>query len=185
MQFPFLPLGLKWKVVKGVHCPTLLNGTGLMSLSSCWQKLLQNKYIFLDVQFSFLPVGVKWKVVKYVHCPLLLMDTCITSLSFCWRKLLQKYCYFGCEFRFLTTRVNMEGCERCTLSPSIDGHWSHVSICLGMKVITKRMLILDMQFPFFKVGVKWKIVKDVHCPLLLMDTCLTSLSFCWRKLLQK
>ncbi len=72
----------------------------------------------------------------------------------------------------------MEGCERCTLSPSIDGHWSHVSICLGTKVITKRMLILDMQFPFFKVGVKWKIVKDVHCPLLLMDTCLTSLSFC-------
>ncbi len=35
MQFPFVPVRVKWKVVKGVHCPTLLNGTGLMSLSSC------------------------------------------------------------------------------------------------------------------------------------------------------
>ncbi len=51
----------------------------------------------------------------------------------------------------------MEGCERCTLSPSIDGHWSHVSICLGTKVITKRMLILDMQFPFF---LSWGKMED-------------------------
>ncbi len=43
----------------------------------------------------------------------------------------------------------MEGIERCTLSPSIDGHWFHFSIILEMKVITKRKLILDMQFPFF------------------------------------
>ncbi len=72
----------------------------------------------------------------------------------------------------------MEGCEICTLSPSNDGHWSHVSIFLMMKVITKIMLILDVQFPFLPVGVKWNIVKDVHCPLLLMDTGFMSLSFC-------
>ncbi len=72
----------------------------------------------------------------------------------------------------------MEGCERCTLSPAIDGHLSHISIILLTKVITKRTLNLDVQFPFLTVGVKWKVVKYVHCPLLLMDTCLISLSFC-------
>ncbi len=40
MQFPNQPLGVKWKVVKVVHCPTLLMDTGVMSLFSCWQKLL-------------------------------------------------------------------------------------------------------------------------------------------------
>ncbi len=29
-------------------------------------------------------------------------------------------------------------------------------------VISKRKLIFDMQFPFLPVGVKWKVVKDVH-----------------------
>ncbi len=72
----------------------------------------------------------------------------------------------------------MEGCERCTLSPSVDRHWSHVSIFLLMNVITNRMLILDVQFPFLPLGVKRKIVKHVHSPLLLMDTGLTSLSSC-------
>ncbi len=72
----------------------------------------------------------------------------------------------------------MEGSERCTLSSSIDGHWSRVSIFLLTNVNTNRMLILDVQFPFLPLGVKWKVVKDVHCPLLLMDTGLTSLSFC-------
>ncbi len=56
----------------------------------------------------------------------------------------------------------MEGCERCTLSPSIDGHWSNISIFLLRKVITKIMLILEMQLPFLPVGVKWKVVKGVH-----------------------
>ncbi len=79
----------------------------------------------------------------------------------------------------------MEGCERCTLSPSIDGHWCHVSIFLLTKVITKIMLILDMQFHFLPVGEKLKVVKDVHCPLLLIDTGLMSLSSCLRKSLQK
>ncbi len=69
----------------------------------------------------------------------------------------------------------MEGCESCPLYPSIDGQRSHVSIFLLAKVITKRMLILDMQFPNQPLGVKWKVVKDVHCPLLLIDIGLMSI----------
>ncbi len=72
----------------------------------------------------------------------------------------------------------MEGCESCPLSNTIDGHRSHVSIFLLAKVIIKRRLILDMQIIFLPVGVKWKVVKVVHCTLLLMDTGLTSLSSC-------
>ncbi len=72
----------------------------------------------------------------------------------------------------------MEGCESCTLSHSMDGHRSHVSIFLLKKVITKRRIILDMQFIFLQVGVKWKVVKCVNCPTLWMDTDLTSLSSC-------
>ncbi len=64
----------------------------------------------------------------------------------------------------------MEGCESCTLSHSMDGHRSHVSIFLLKKVITKRRIILDMQFPNQPLGVKWKVVKVVHCPTLWMDT---------------
>ncbi len=71
----------------------------------------------------------------------------------------------------------MEG-EICTLSPSIDGHRSHVFIFLLAKVIIKKRLILDMQFIFLPVGVKWKGMKVVHCPLLLMNTGLMSLSSC-------
>ncbi len=48
----------------------------------------------------------------------------------------------------------MEGCESCTLSNTIDGHRSHVSIFLLKKVITKRRIILDMQFPNQPLGVK-------------------------------
>ncbi len=59
----------------------------------------------------------------------------------------------------------MEGCESCTLSHSMDGIRSHVSIFLLKKVITKRRIILDMQFPNQPLGVKWKVVKVVHCPL--------------------
>ncbi len=72
----------------------------------------------------------------------------------------------------------MECCERCTMSPSIDGHWSHVSIFLLTKVITKIMLILDMQFHFLPVGVKWKVVKGIHYPTLLNGTGLMFLSSC-------
>ncbi len=56
----------------------------------------------------------------------------------------------------------MEGCESCTLSPSIDGHRSHVSIFLLTKVITRRKIILDMQFPNQPLGVKCKVVKVVY-----------------------
>ncbi len=41
MQFPFLPVGLKWKVVKNVHCPPLLIDTGLMSTGPLTKKLIQ------------------------------------------------------------------------------------------------------------------------------------------------
>ncbi len=85
---------------------------------------------------------------------------------------------FGRVTPFSTIRGKMEGCERCTLLISIDGHLSHVSIFLLSKVITKINLILDMQFPFLPVEVKWRVVKNVYCPLLLMDTGLRSLSFC-------
>ncbi len=79
----------------------------------------------------------------------------------------------------------MEGCESCTLSHSMDGQRSHVSIFLLKKVITKRRVIVDMQFPNQPPGVKWKVVKVVHCPTLLMDTGIMSLSSCWQRLLQK
>ncbi len=72
----------------------------------------------------------------------------------------------------------MEDCERCTLSNSIDGHWSDISIFLLTKVITKRRLIMDMQFPNQPLGVRWKVVKFVHCPTQLMDTGVMSLSSC-------
>ncbi len=93
--------------------------------------------------------------------------------------------HFGRVIPFATSRGKMEGCESCTLSHSMDGHRSHVSIFLLKKVITKRRIILDMQFIFLPVGVKWKVVKYVHCLLLLMDTGLMSLSSCWQRLLQK
>ncbi len=72
----------------------------------------------------------------------------------------------------------MEGCESCTLSHSMEGHWSHVSIFLLTKVIIRISIILDMQFPNQPIGVKLKFVKYLHCPLLLMNTGLTSLSYC-------
>ncbi len=71
----------------------------------------------------------------------------------------------------------MEGCESCTLSHSMYGHRFHVSIFLLKKVITKKRIIKDMQFPLIP-GVKWKVVKVVHCPTLWMDTGLMSLSSC-------
>ncbi len=70
----------------------------------------------------------------------------------------------------------MEGCEKCILSPSIDGHWSQVSIFLLTKVITKINVILDIYFHFVPLGVKWKVVKDVHFATLPIDTGLMSLS---------
>ncbi len=41
------------------------------------------------------------------------------SLSFWGRKLLQKKVNFGHEIPFSTSRVKIEGCERCILSNSI------------------------------------------------------------------
>ncbi len=85
---------------------------------------------------------------------------------------------FGHAIPLSTTRGKMEGCESCTLSHSMDGQRSYVSIFLLKKVITKGRIILDMQFPYQPLGVKWKVVKVVHCPTLWMDKGLISLSSC-------
>ncbi len=103
------------------------------------------------------------------------------SLSSCWQN--KNNVNFGHANKFSTSKGKMEGCEICTLSLSIDGHWSHVSIFLLTKVIIKRRLILDMQIIFLPLGVKWKVVKVVHCPNIWMDTGIMSLSSCWQKLL--
>ncbi len=49
MQFPFLPIGVKWKVVKDVQCPPLLIDTGLISIGPLTKKLLQKH---LPVSYS-------------------------------------------------------------------------------------------------------------------------------------
>ncbi len=67
----------------------------------------------------------------------------------------------------------MEGCERCTLSPSIDGHLSHISIFLLTKVITKSYF--GRAISFLTVGVKWKVVKCTLSPSI-DGHCLMSLS---------
>ncbi len=117
-------------------------------------KVITKRRIILDLQFPNQPLGVKWKVVKVVHCPALLMDTGLMSRSSCWQSYYKQKVKFGHAIHFSTSRGTMEGCEICTLSPSIDGHRSHVSIFLLTKVITKRMIILDFQFPNQPLGVK-------------------------------
>ncbi len=47
----------------------------------------------------------------------------------------------------------MEGCESCTLSHSMDGHKSHVSIFLLMKVIAK-FFNFGRTIPYQPLGVK-------------------------------
>ncbi len=71
----------------------------------------------------------------------------------------------------------MEGCESCTLFHSmVDTDLT--SLSSGEKSYYKKRIILDMQFPNQPLGVKWKVVKVVHCPTLWMDTGFTSLSSC-------
>ncbi len=70
----------------------------------------------------------------------------------------------------------MEGCESCTLSHSMDGHRISRLYLPAEKSYYKKRIIKDMQFPNQPLGVKWKVVKVVHCPTLWMDTGLTSLS---------
>ncbi len=138
--------------------------------------------LILDVQFPFLPLGVKWKVVKDVHCPLLLMTQVSRLYLSADKSYYKKNVNFGNAITFSTSRCQMEGSERCTMSSSIDRHWSSVSIFLLSNVITNRMLILDVQFPFLPLGVNWKVVKGVHCPILLNGTGLMFLSSCLQKL---
>ncbi len=89
--------------MKGVHCPTLLNGT---------------------VSCHYIPTDKSYYKINII---------------------------FGRAIPFSTSRGKMEGCERCTLSPSIDGHWSHLYLS-GDESYYKKKLILDMQFPFLSRG---------------------------------
>ncbi len=75
--------------------------------------------------------------------------------------------------------------EECSAGTHVHFDHSQVSIFLLMKVITLRKLIFDMQFPFLPVGVKWKVVKNVHCPPLLMVTDIMSIGPFTKNLLQK
>ncbi len=83
MQFPNQPLGVKWKVVKVVHCPTSMDGHRISCLYLPADKVITRRMIILDMQFPNQPLGLKWKVVKVVHCPTLWMDTGLMSLSSC------------------------------------------------------------------------------------------------------
>ncbi len=62
---------------------------------------------------------------------------------------------------------------------------SHIYIQTITCVIPKFFLIFDMQFPFLPEGVKWKVVRNIHCPPLLIDTGLMSIGPLTKKLLQK
>ncbi len=75
--------------------------------------------------------------------------------------------------------------EECSAGRHVHFDHSHVSIFLLTNVITKRKYIFDMQFPCLPVGVKCKVVKNVYCPLLLIDTGLMSIGPLTKKLLQK
>ncbi len=66
------------------------------------------------------------------------------SLSSCWQN--KKNVNFGHAKKNSTSKGKMEVCESCPLSNTIDGHRCHVFIFLLTKVITKRRIILDMQF---------------------------------------
>ncbi len=92
--------------------------------------------IILDMQFPNQPLGVKWKIVKVVHCPTLWMDTGSCLYLPAGKSYYKKKVNFGHAIHFSTSRGKMEGCEICSLSPSIDEHWSHISIFLLTKVIT-------------------------------------------------
>ncbi len=51
--------------------------------------------------------------------------------------------------------------------------------------VEERKLIFDMQFPLLPVGVKWEVVQNTHCPLLLINTGPMSIGPLTKKLLQK
>ncbi len=63
--------------------------------------------------------------------------------------------------------------------------WSQSSLYLPADQSYYIKYIFDMQLPFLPVGVKWKVVKNVHCPHLLIDTGLMSTGPLTKKLLQK
>ncbi len=83
MQFPNQPLGIKWKVVKYVHCPPLLIDTGPRVSIFLLTKVITKSRLILDMPIPNQPLGIKWTVVKDFHCAPLLIDTGLVSLSFC------------------------------------------------------------------------------------------------------
>ncbi len=99
MQFPFLPVGVKWKVVKNVHCPLLLINTGLMSIGPLTKKLLQKHR----------PVSYSKRRRKLALSPRSLTDSSAESeLS-----RLDAHCDGLCGLVLITSSENYEkgGCE--------------------------------------------------------------------------
>ncbi len=86
----FLPVGVKWKVVKVVHCPHSMDGHRSHVSIFLLKKVITKRRIILDMQFPNQPLGVKWKVVKVVHCPTLWMDTGLTVSIFLLKKVITK-----------------------------------------------------------------------------------------------
>ncbi len=72
MQFPFLPVGVKWKVVKDVHWPPLLIDTGLMSIGPLTKKLLQKHrpVIAKNEENVHFPLGLLLKAQQRARCSL-------------------------------------------------------------------------------------------------------------------
>ncbi len=64
MQFPNQPLGVKWKVVKVVHCPTLWMDTRSHVSIFLLAKVIIKRRLILYMQTIFVLVGVKGKVVN-------------------------------------------------------------------------------------------------------------------------
>ncbi len=116
MQFPFLSVGLKWKVVKNVHCPPLLIDTGPVSIGPLTKKLLQKHR----------PVSYSKKQRKLALSPRSLTESSAESelsrLDAHWDGL--------CGLVLITSSGNYEkeGCETWSALPF---WWSHCLNFLG------------------------------------------------------
>ncbi len=76
---------------------------------------------------------------------------------------------FGHAIPFSTSRGKMEGCERCTLSPSIDGLWSHFSLAfwlcqwVSVTTVTTVTAVISTHVP--TIIITWVLILRT-CPLL-------------------
>ncbi len=99
MQLPFLPVGLKVKFDKYVHCPLLLIGTGLVSMGPLTKMLLQ----------KHCPLSYSKKRRKHALSPRSLTEsTAESDLS-----RLNAHCDGLCGLVLITSSENYEkeGCE--------------------------------------------------------------------------